>query len=215
MTGSSTRTAKVQYIKKFSIGALAGAGGALLFMELGGKSRIDFDDPGAILAVMAGLIYGLIGLFVGVGALVPHQGARFLNVEDAEEIREQRASLGPSAVSCILVGLFLLVLALASSIGNSVNRDVLAIMALACLAAVVVISLVTKSRTDELMRQISMEASALAMHVALVVLSVWATLAHLDYVGWMSPLALIAGLALLELLAIVWLSARKGLMAPR
>ena len=215
MTISGPKSARGQILTRLISGAVFGGAATMAFLALSGELGVDFSDPATMLAVMAGLSYGLIGLLVAVGAAAPRSGARFLNVEDADEIREERRNLGPAAAACILAGLFLLILALAPGIAASAGRQTLALLAMGCLAAMVAISLATRGRADELARQISIEASAFTLHVAFVVLGVWATFAHLGYVGWTSPLGLIAGLALLELAAIFWFSAKKGLMTPR
>jgi hypothetical protein len=195
-------------------GAVMGAAASIAFMELVGKSRLDTGDPGVVVAMIAGLSYGAMGLFVGLGILAPRQGAMFLNVEDAEEIREQRATLWPSAVACMLIGMFMLVLALAPE-GEGSGRTGWALGAGACLAGAWAVALATRGRTDELLRQVSLEASALTLHIALLGLSLWGLLSHLGFVAWMSPLTLVAGLALLYLAAIFWSAGRKGLMADR
>lgn len=112
------------------------------------------------------------------------------------------------------MGLFLIVLGLAPG-GETSGRAVAAAIALACIAGTAGISLAAKGRTDELMKHVSREASALTLHAALLILAVWATLAHLGYVGWLGPLTAVAGVASLQLLAIFWVSARRGLMKPR
>jgi hypothetical protein len=214
MTATTTKTTRSRQAVRMLAGAVTGAVATIAFMELVGKPRLDSADPGVVLAIIAGLIYALIGLAVGIGALAPRQGAVFLNVEDADEIREQRANLAPSAVSCILIGAFLLLLALAPVEGSG-DRILWAAAGAACLLGVAAIALFTRRRSDELMRQVSVEASAFAFHLALAALAVWALLAHLGYAEWMTPLTLIAGLALLSLVAVFWKAARKGMMAPR
>jgi hypothetical protein len=214
MAEGSSKIGKVQIMRMLS-GMLVGAGGAALFLTLAGKSRLDLGDPATMLAVVAGLCYGLMGLAVAFGALMPKAGARFLNVEDADEIREQRRSLAPSAAACMLIGLFLLVLALAPTLTASLGGAGVAAIAIGALALAATITLATSARADELIRRISVESSALALHIALLGLGGWAALAHLGLVAWMEPLALVAGLALLQLFAIFFVSARKGLMRPR
>jgi hypothetical protein len=214
MAQGSAKIGKVQIVRMLS-GMLVGAAGALLFLTLAGKSRIDLHDPGIALAVVVGLCYALMGLAVGVGALLPGAGARFLNVEDEEELREQRPSLAPSAIACVAIGLFLLVLSLAPSLAASFGREAVAAAAIGALVIAVLITVATRRRADELVRQISVESSALALHILLIGLGIWAALAHVGLVGWMSPLALVAGCALLHLLAIFFVSGRKGLLRPR
>jgi len=214
MTAVVGKTTKGRQALRMLAGAAVGAVATIAFLEAVGKPSLKSGDFGTLLALSAGLIYALMGLFVGLGAMAPRQGARFLNVEDAEEIHEQRPSLGSSAIACILIGAFLLLLALAPA-GQDADRGVWAGAAGACLLGAAAITLATRRRGDELMRQVGLEASSLTLHVTLAVLSVWALLAQLRFVEWLTPLGLISGLSLLYLAAIFWVTARKGMMKAR
>ena len=215
MTAAAKKSLMVKQAVRMLAGAVVGAGTVILFMEAGGKARLDSDDPGVIVALVAGLIYALMSLIVGLGAMAPRQGAVFLNVEDADELREQRSSLLPSAAAGVLFGLFLLVLAMAPEAGS--GRDVGWWLAAAgsLLFASTLIAILTKDKGDELIRQLGLEAGALSLHIALVAACVWGMLAQLGYVGWVTPLGLIGGLSLLYLVAVFWLAERKGLMKGR
>jgi hypothetical protein len=195
-------------------GAVAGAASVVLFMEAGGKSRLDSDDPGVIVALVAGLSYAVMGLGVGVGALAPRQGAVFLNVEDADELREERPKLIPGAVGCFLIGLFLIVLALAPVEKGSLS-PAWGVAAVSSLVGLLAVAVASRNLGDELMRQVSLEASALTLYIAMAVLGAWGMLAHLALVPWLTPLSLIAGLAMLQLLVIFWVVGRKGMMKGR
>ena len=87
-------------------GAIVGAVGTGLFLVFVGEPNMDLEDPGIMLAIVSGLSYVLIGLIVGVGLASPKAGAKFLNVEDADEIREESPKLWTSAVCCVLIGVF-------------------------------------------------------------------------------------------------------------
>ncbi len=215
MTLSASKRARSQLLTRMAAGAITGGGAAVLIIVFLGKLHPDPGDTGAMLALAAGLCYAVIGLAVGLGALVPGAGAAFLNVEDADEIREQRRNLGPGAVACILVGLFLLILAVAPRLAVSTGPQGPALAAIGCLAAIGLIAFVTRGRSDELTRQIGFEAAALTLHVAFFVLAGWVALVRAGYVEWMSPVTLVAGLALLELVAIFAVSAKRGVMRPR
>lgn len=200
--------------QRITFGVVVGAGSALMLFSVAGDISRAFRDPGFMLAVIAGLCYCLMGTIVGAGLLAPKAGARFLNVDNAEEIKDERAKLWPSAVSCILVGLFFLALAFARTslpVGHTALPATLAV----CAVTVTALTIATRHRWDELTRRMSIEASALTLHLAFVLFGGWAVVAHLGFVGWMSPLAFLAGLALLMLVAIFWVGARKGLMTPR
>ena len=196
---------------KALVGAIIGAVATGLFLFLL-DDRIDTDDAGSMIAIVAGLSYFLMGLLVGFGALAPNTGARFLNVEDADEIREERPKLAPSAIACVLIGVFLLTLVLAESFGDpSIGLAITG----AALVAVVMIAVRTRRQGDELMRQVGFESAALTLHSGLLVMAIWAALAHLGFAGWVDPLAFIAGVALLYLIAIFEVAGTKGLMRSR
>ena len=197
-------------IARMFAGALVGGIATFLFLEFVGERFMDLDDGAVMLTVMAGLIYALIGLSVAFGLIAPRAGARFLNVEDAEELREEGPKLKIGAAASVLMGAFLLVLGLTSS--GSLGREPALILLALCLAGAIVLTLIGRNRTDELTRQISLEASALTLQLALLATAAWAALAELDYVEWISPLGLLSGLALLQLVAVFVVSAPKGLL---
>src|SRR3546814_11947437 len=79
------------------IGALAGVGGMFALMWLLKGETLDWQ-PSQIILAGVGLIYVLMGLFVGLGVLAPRAfGQRMLNVADVEETVEERANMGSSA----------------------------------------------------------------------------------------------------------------------
>ena len=197
-------------------GAAVGAAGTFLFLELGGKVA-NFDDPSRIFSAGVGMIYLLIGLFVGLGALMPGVGATFLNVEDAGELVEERNSIGPAAIVCLMMGIPLMLLALTpgGDLPGAVSTEFAAAVSLVCLTGLVAAGIWLRGRYDEFNRQLGVEASAIAMHVSLLLFGGWGALAHLGYVPWTSPLALLAGFAAIELAAIFWVVGRRGLLAPR
>lgn len=212
MTHNSETSANRKLWQKLLVGALVGGGVTGMLLSIVGD-RAAIREPGVMLAIMAGLCYCLMGAIVGIGLLVPRAGARFLNVADADEIADERAKLAPSALSCILVGLFFLGLALAPAL--PIGRDALALVLGLCVATVAAITIPATRHSDELTKRISTEASALTLHLALVLFGGWAALAHLGMVTWISPLAFLAGLALLMLLAIFWVGSRRGLLSAR
>lgn len=128
-----------------------------------------------------------------------------------------RRKLGFSALACLLIGAFLLVPSLAPTSDrlDGSESELTAIIAAICLAGALFLTIRSRSMYDELTRHMSLEASALALHLAITVLGGWAVLAHLGYVRWMNPLTLVGGFALLQLLAIFWVSGRRGLLKQR
>ena len=67
---------------------------------------------------------------------------------------------------------------------------------------------------DELMRGISMEASAFMAAILFPAVSLWAVLAHLGRTGPIDPLGLIALLAGSMLLGSTMAAGRRGLVLP-
>ena len=214
MTQTSAKGATRQFFTKMLAGAVFGAASAALFLYFVGEDRLEGASAGSMIAIIAGLSYFLMGLAVGFGVIAPGTGARFLNVEDADELREERAKLTPSAIACALIGIFFLVLALAPGGADADGRNIALVIAFACIAGVVLITIRMRNN-DELIRQIGLESSTWTLNAGLVILAIWATLAHLGYAGWVEPLGLIAGASMLHLCAIFWISAKKGLMRPR
>ena len=194
---------------RMAAGAIVGAAGTGLFLVFVGEPNLDLDDPGVMLAIVSGLSYVLIGLIVGLGLASPRAGAKFLNVEDADEIREERPKLWISALCCILIGAFLLVLAMA---GALIDGQTALILAAACFAASLLIGGLSAKRYDELTRQLSLEASAWTFYAILLLAGGWAALAHLGYVGWISPLAFVAAIPLLLLVTIFVIAGKRGLL---
>jgi len=197
-------------IGRMFAGALVGGIATFLFLEFVGERFMDLDNGAVMLTVMAGLVYALIGLSVAFGLLAPRAGARFLNVEDADELREEGPKLKIAAAASVLMGAFLLVLGLSSS--GSLGRELALILLALCLVGSIVLRFIGRTRTDELTRQISLESSALTLQLALLAAAAWAALAQLDYVEWISPLGLLSGFALLQLFAVFVICARKGLL---
>lgn len=117
--------------------------------------------PGGAALAGFGLMFALMGLFVGLGAALPGLGARVLNVGGREDIEDQRVMLGGSAVSCIVLGIGMTLLALAGPAG-----PVPAVMGLAAfvfaLFLTAAITLLQWPRYDELWRRLSLEGAAWA-----------------------------------------------------
>lgn len=215
MTATVDHTKWKKLLLQMVLGGVLGAaatGGLLMLFSSGG---MDVTDPNRLAALVAGMVYALMGLVVGLGLAAPNAGAKLLNVEDAEELREERPNLWMATLGCILIGLFLLTLAAAGDGARLLSDDQALVLAGTSFVGLIAMNLWLKRRYDEFTRQVSVEASALAMHCALVLVGGWAALAHLGQLPWISPLGMVALLALLELGAILWVATRKGMMTPR
>lgn len=168
---------------------------------------------GAFALAAVGMLYTAMGLFVALGLVFPAMGAKVLNVADRDDLADQRAILTGSAVCCTALGLALLMLALSGPQGQI--SGVLAAGALAfALILAVAITVFQWKLYDELMRGISMEASAFMAAILFPAISLWAVLTHLGRAGPIDPLGLIALLAGSMLLASFLAAGRRGLLLP-
>ena len=216
MNSAIDKTKVRTMILRMVSGAVVGAAVTGLFLTFV-TDLPDFSETSRLVAVIAGLTYGLMGLAVGVGTLAPRLGATFLNVEDANEISEDRRALGPGAIVCLLAGLlfFALALAPAGHFEGALPRDIAAGTVAVSFAALVGVSLWMRRYIDELNRALGIEASASAMNLSFLLFGGWAALAHLGYAQWITPLGLLSGLALVQLAAIFWVVGRRGMLMPR
>ena len=153
-----------KWVKKLLIPALIG-GVAGFATSMAAFQFIDSPAVGglgksATIAVVVGALYILIGLAVGVGTASPKAGARFLNVEDADELREQKKVLIWSGGGMVLSGLSLIALALAAPDGP-VPQAVALTLGVGGMVASIAMSVVVYRQCDELMRAVNLEASAI------------------------------------------------------
>ena len=208
-------------VRKTIFQLVAGAltGGIVTFGVLTalGSSGFDIDDPARVVALLTGLILALIGAMVGFGVLAPKAGSHLLNVEDADELREEARPLRRGSIIMLLSGLGLMALAVTSVGGEPGLFDARTGLLVAALLFVASTILGYRSRNsaDELMLAMSREASAVAMDIITVIGLVWGIAAYFGYVGWIDPLGLLAGLFLVQLAAIFWVVAKRGMLKPR
>lgn len=161
-----------------------------------------------------GLVYLLMGLIVGVGLIAPKLGSNILNVEDAEEIRDQRRILTGSTICMVSLGVALMALPMAGQ-GGSISPLAGFGGLLAALALLIVISIRDWKYYDEMLLQLSRDAGNLAFCGIGSVLLIWSAAASLGLATAPAPTALVALISGGFLLAIFVASARKGLLHPR
>ena len=203
------RKMAVRMIAGMITGAVATLG-LLYGLESGG---FDLKDPTRLGAAAVGLVYALMGIAVGLGAMAPKAGAAFLNVEDADELAEQKPMLTDSARSSVLIGALLLALAVLPA-GPAYTVPVGVIAAI----TIITFFLLTRAsnrHTDEMTRHVSRESSALAMHTSFLLFGGWAILAHLGQAEWVSPIALITLMCAIYLGTIFVAAGKRGLLTPR
>lgn len=166
------------------------------------------------IAALLGAMYVLCGVFVGLGVLSPKLGARFLNVEDADELREQSRMLRNSTFGIIAFGLSMLLLAFAAPAGplppGLIGGSIAVLMSVATLT-----SLHTLKFMDELNASVSRETSVASFYLMFFVGGGWSVLAHLGFVPALAPLDWLTMFAAAMLFAAFWVSAKRGLLVPR
>ena len=211
--GSKTRKTLI----RMGIGAIAGASVTYAVLAMVEKSGFDMDDPARLAALGAGIIFALMGVIVGLGTLAPRSGAHLLNVEDADELREQRRPLSRGSLVMLLIGGAMIAVSLAAVGGGAgmLSREAAAIAVVAAIVGVAGLSIVGKGENDELVQAVGTEAAAAAMYVVLTIFGLWAALAHLGYLAWIEPLGMLAALLVVQLVAAFWVCGLRGLLRPR
>lgn len=203
---------------KFAGLALAGGLTGFAMALTVGRS---FEDGGALAAIahaesalLVAALYVLMGLFVILGSSSPKIGAAILNVEDADEVREQAPVFLPSALGCLLIGLALAALALGGE-GGMLAPAVAAAVAASALALATVISLAATRRSDELMRALFRESGSASFYLLSIILICWAAAAHLTFLRAPTAIELLTLIFAAPLAASFWVIGRRGMLRPR
>ncbi|MFL0672477.1 MAG: hypothetical protein ACJLS3_13950 [Erythrobacter sp.] len=198
----------------FSFGGLAGYGGAFLVDQVLVTGGLEAVPISAGIALFVAVVYLLFGVFVLAGLVNPRLGAKVLNVEDADEIAEQKSELVNSGLGMVLWGGALAALALADPVGP------LSALAALLLAAVGLLGGLwfgwrAYRGSDELMLAVNLEAGALTYALVLAVLGGWGMLAHLGYAAGPQPLDLLTVCYVLVLVATYIAIGRRGMFTVR
>lgn len=204
--------------RKFVLQALAGGvvgfGFAVGVGELVDSGALGAFSAAQEAALFVAMLYMVIGLVVGLGVAMPRAGASILNVEDEEELREQRSMLAWSALSMLLIGALLGVLAVSGQ-GGLVDPALALGLIGAGWLALGILGWRMMATLDELMRALSRESAELAYYLVFLVCGGWASLAWLGFVAPLGMLAFVTLCHALLLLACFIATARRGMMAPR
>jgi len=208
---ASRKSRTVKMLMQLVLGGLAGGVSMMLAMQalehgLAGRPEID-----QVVAIGVGLIYALMALFVGLGALNPATGSKLLNVADEEELRDDRGYLAMSALACLLVGLSLVALAIGGANGVIAPAGALAVLLLATIVMAVIWRPMQRT-SDEFRRVVGAQASEVGMVLIFTVFGTWAALAQLAYAPMFTPLAFLAGCYGLVLVASYWTAWRRGML---
>lgn len=196
------------------VGAFIGFLSASAAMRILDTERFAGGGVSVQIASLVGLIYLIIGLIVGLGALNPKAGAKVLNVEDEDELREQRQQLLYSSLAMALAGIALAVVAHAGSAGP-INPAIALGIYVVCSVISVFVSLRSRKHSDELMRAVGTETSSLSFYLTVLFGGTWALLAHLGYVIAPRPVEWLTMFWAVMLLATFIVIGKRGLLAMR
>lgn len=196
------------------IGAAAGFASSVAMMHFIDSSAIGGLGTSATIAALVGMLYLLIGCGVGFGAASPRIGARFLNVEDADELREQHKVLTASGVAMVLWGVSLIALAMAAPEGP-LPPPLALVLGAGGLVIGTILSIPAYRLSDELMRAVNLEGGALGFGLTVLIAGGWAMLAHLGFAAGPAPLDLLTLFYAIMLAASFIAVGRRGMLMPR
>ena len=204
-------------VLQVAIGAIVGGAASFGVLKAIEGTGFNLDDPSRVAALGIGLVFILMGTLVAFGLALPGPGARLLNVEDADELREQRRPLVRSAASILLIGVMMIALALAGGPESTglISREAAAIAFAAIAVITTLVSFGAHKDNDELMRSIAREGSAWGFYASLAIFTTWGALAHLGYVAWITPLGMVSALLAIMLAAIFIVCGVRGVLTPR
>lgn len=180
---------------------------------------IDSDVVGGLglsesIAALVGVLYCVIAVGILIGTVNPRPGARFLNVEDADELREQPKMLVWSGLAMALWGIALVALALAAP-EKSVPQPAALVLGAGGLLIGSALSVLAYRASDEVMLAVNLESGAISYGLALLVVGTWALLAHLGIVAAPRPIEVLTVLYVLALVASFIAVGRRGMLTIR
>lgn len=192
-------------------GAVAGFIAASAMTRLIDSPVVGGLGASAAIAALIGVMYALMGAIVLTGSAMPRVGAAFLNVEDADEIREQMRTFLYSGLSSLLWGGALIVLALAAPDGPIPQTTTLVIVT-SCFVIGLALCMPLYNASDELMMAVMREGASLSAWLLFAVIGSWACLAHLGFVNGPQPLDLLSLFYALMLAASFIVILRRGMV---
>lgn len=195
-------------------GGVAGFFGAMGMMMLIETGLLGELGTSREIALLVALIYVITGLAVGFGVVNPKVGSKFLNVEDAEELREQRTMLGYSTVGIVALGTSLAIAALAAPLGP-IPPLVVAISVVGLFGLCWFTTSRQLQHMDELMRAVSTESGSASFYLLLLIGGGWSLLAHLEFVTGPQPLDWLTMIAAVLLLGTFIVCGKRGMLTMR
>jgi hypothetical protein len=198
------------------------AAGAAAIAYFGFRMGIRLRDEGGLgeiraselVAAMIGFLYVLLAIVIGIGLPSPRFGAVFLNVEDAEDLREQRRMLAYATAGLATMGVPLVLLSLAGP-GGILPPFVALAIALILFVSATLFAVAQWRHMDELARRLSQECSAMTCYLIMAIGGGWSMLAHLGFAAAPAPLDWLSMFYALVLVAGFIVAGRRGLLKPR
>jgi hypothetical protein len=169
-------------------------------------------DQAAVIGV--GFVYLLMAILCAAGLAMPKLGAKMLNVEDEEELQEQRRVLTGSSIAMAAIGIAMVLLGAAEK-GGWVSPVAALDALLIAFALSIIITWRDWKYYDELMLQVSRDAGNFAFLGVGSAIMLWSAAAHLDFVDPLSPLMLVALITGGMLLAVFIAAGLRGMLHPR
>ena len=190
-------------------GALVG--GIAMLLALRGFDALSERDisPEAYVGLFAGVVFIVIGAMVGLGTLFPRAGQHLLEVESAEELRDERRTLGWGAAMMVAVGLWPAALVLGGA--GVIDPTMALVVCIVIFALVTLVGLFVKFDTDELNDAVVRDSGMYTFYAIAGLFGGWASLAHLDVVPPFSMLGFVAGSLALWLAMIMLAAFKRGL----
>lgn len=201
-------------IRALCIGGIAGFVGAFGMMQLAGSGMLGELGGSREIALLIAVIYLIIAGILAFGLVSPEAGAKFLNVEDAEELEEQRVQLTYGTGGMAAIGLALIVAALAAPAGP-IPPTIAVISFVLLIGFCWFTGIRQRNQVDELMRSISVECGSVAFYCIALFGGGWAFLAHLEYVPGPQMLDWLSMLAAFLLLSAFIVTGKRGMMEQR
>lgn len=152
---------------------------------------------------------------VFIGLIKPRKiGAVMLNVQDEEEIEDEKQNLWTASVILMAIGASQILLLM------SLNNDYITpVIGFAAMSATYIISLIISFKQwenyDELVKKITFDSSYLCLSIIGTILWFWCSAAWLNWVAGPTPLSLLSMINGIYLLSIFIVATRLGLTETR
>lgn len=217
MESAATEKQPIKWRKialQFVLGGVVGGVASWAVDRYGWGEHLEDLGWSAIIGGSLGLIYVIAGTLLTIGSVSPKIGAVTFNVEDEQELHEERPLIATAGVALAMMGVALIILCLSGAgglIGQSIALGFVAASTIIGVAA----SIYMFRHMDELMHDVTNETAAWSYHLVLVFGFGWAVLAHLNYLPAPTPLAWINLFYGVAMVAAVIANAKRGLLTPR